>query len=64
MKNEPTWDEVIKKFLGRIGAYLIVYFTATTLVGLEIYTPQNIVLLMLSYIVVDVTLILIRIGDK
>lgn len=60
MKDEPTWSEVMKKFWGKVGAYLIVYFIAITLVGLEIYTQQNIVLLMLSYIVVDVTIILIK----
>jgi hypothetical protein len=54
----------LKRFFGRIGSYMIVYIIMIVLVDTEIYTFRNIIFLALSYIVVDVTIILIRLDRK
>jgi hypothetical protein len=58
MKDELTWREIWKKVFHRVGAYCIVYIVA--LIYVEISSFERMVMLGLTYIVVDVTLILIK----
>ena len=59
-------SKAAKRAWGRIGSYMIVYITMVICVETGLYTTVNMMLLALSYIVVDVTIILIRLdtGEK
>jgi len=57
-------NKEVKRALGKIGSYMIVYITMLICVESEFYTFQNMILLALSYIVVDVTMILIKLDVR